>query len=68
MTKPETTTIPDGATGEYQDYNQASNTTWVKDLDLKQPDYPLAYVWSWTTKRWRSKREKIRMDRVRMFP
>lgn len=57
--------VPEGACGEYSDYN--GDATWIKELDLKRPDWPLAYVWSWTSRRWRSKRQKIRMDRVRLF-
>ncbi len=56
---------PADATGVYRDHQ--GNITWIKDLDLKQPNYPLAYVWSFTTKRWKSKRELIRMDHLRLF-
>jgi hypothetical protein len=58
-------TPPEDATGEYQDYNGV--TTWVKDIDLKQSNYPVGRIWSLTTKRWRLKRELIRVDRVRLF-
>lgn len=56
---------PPDACGEYLDYK--GDVTWIKDIDLKQPHYPVAYVWSWTTKRWRARREFIRMDRARIF-
>ena len=57
--------VPEGAAAEYRDYN--GHLTWIKDLDLRDPNWVLAFVWSWTTKRWRSRREKIRMDRVKTF-
>lgn len=57
--------VPPDAAAEYKDYR--GDTTWIKDLDLRAPDYPLAYVWSHTTKRWRTKREHICMDRVWPF-
>ena len=54
--------IPTDATAQYKDYK--GDTTWIKDLDLTNANYPLALVWSYTTKRWRMKREFIRMDLV----
>ncbi len=56
---------PDGATAAYTGFQ---GSTWIKDLDLSNPDYPMAYVWSYTTKRWRAKRERIRMESVRELP
>jgi hypothetical protein len=58
-------TPPENACGEYRDYR--GDTTWVKDLDLTNPHRPLAYVWSRSSKRWRTRREMIRMERLRLF-
>jgi hypothetical protein len=55
---------PAEACGEYE---SCQGHTWIKDLDMKHPNRPLAFVWSHTTKRWRTKREMVRMDRVKMF-
>lgn len=60
-----TTKAPIDACGEYDDNYQGQ--TWIKDLDMTHPDWPLAFVWSRTTKRWRMKREMVRLDRVRLF-
>lgn len=56
---------PTDAVAEYRAYN--GEATWIKDLDQKNPSWPLAYVWSNSTKRWRSKREKIDLSRVKMI-
>lgn len=56
---------PADALGEYKDYH--GRETWIKDLDQKTPNYPIARIWSHTTKRWRAKRERIYLNRVRLF-
>lgn len=55
---------PKDASGEYTSFQ---GLTWIKDLDAKDPKWPLARVWSHTTKRWRKKRQMIAMDRIRLF-
>lgn len=57
--------VPEGACGKYTAFN--GEDTWIKDLDQKNPSWPLAYVWSYATNRWRSKREKIDLTRVKLF-
>ena len=61
---PDNSTTPADACGEYDSYQ---GHTWIKDLDTRMSHWPLAYVWSHTTKRWRAKREMVRMDRVKLF-
>lgn len=57
--------VPPDATGEYRDYK--GDTTWVKGIDLREPNYPLAFVWSWSSHRWRKRRELIELDRLRLI-
>jgi len=55
---------PADASGEYKTYQ---GKTWIKDLDMSEPRWPLAYLWSHTAKRWRKKRQTVDMKRVVLF-
>jgi hypothetical protein len=55
---------PEDASGEYLSYE---GRTWIKGLDVTKPHWPLAYVWSKTTKRWRKKRQVVDIKRITLF-
>ena len=54
---------PDDAIGTYRDFN--GREAWIKDYDPSNPTY---HMGSDAQKKWRSKREQIRPDRLSLFP